>query len=107
MLLLSIATYADGTKTCKVKGTDGSVEVSVMVTDAEKGECLVSFSNDTDRNVNVRYVITGTTTRGEISDRPDSVLVYANSESARKISFNTSVKETTVKVSTLTGEKCE
>lgn len=101
-VFLSVSAYADDTKTCKVKGTDGSVEVSVMVTNADQGICIVSFSNDTDRNVNVRYVISC----GNKSQQ-GSVLVYANSESTKQVAFNQTVIASSVKISTLTGEKCE
>jgi len=101
-LLLSAAAYADGTKTCKVKGTDGSVEVNVTVTDAENGTCVVYFSNDTDKNVNVRYTVTN----GSVS-LPGAQLVYANSQGYKNISFRKKVIESQVYVSSLTGEKCE
>lgn len=101
---LSLVSYADETKTCKVKGTDGSVEVSVMVTDAAKGQCIISFSNDTERNVNVRYKVTCTTTN---KDLVGSVLVYANSETTRAISFGKDIAQGVVKIASLTGEKCE
>lgn len=102
-LLLSAAAYADGTKTCRVKGTDGSVEVSVTVDDAETGTCTLYFSNDTDKNVNVRYEVTcnnGPTI-------PGAQLVYANSQGYKNISFRKKVIVSQVYVSTLTGEKCE
>lgn len=97
-----MAAYADGTKTCKVSGTDGSVEVSVNVTDEQKGICIVTFSNDTDRNVNVRYEVA---CDGKII--PGSKLVYANSEQTQQISFNLPVKTGNVTVRSLSGQKCD
>lgn len=46
ILFLGVAVYADGTKTCSVSGTDGTVEVSVNVTDAESGTCVITFSHE-------------------------------------------------------------
>ena len=103
-LLLSAAAYADGTKTCKVKGTDGSVEVSVTVTDADNGVCRLYFSNDTDKNVNVRYVVYNSTTGQRL---PGAQLVYANSQCYDQVSFRQRVNPNSVTVATLTGEKCE
>lgn len=94
--------YADDTKTCRVYGTDGSVEVSVMVTDASTGRCVVSFSNDTNKNVNVRYVV-----KYGSKTLPGSKLVYANSEATKEVSFGQSVNPKYVEVSSLTGEKCQ
>lgn len=102
-LFLSATAYADSTKTCRVNGTDGSVEVSVMVTDASTGRCVVSFSNDTDKNVNVRYVVKDTHSQKTL---PGSKLVYANSEATKEVIFGFSVKVENVQVSTLSGEKC-
>lgn len=102
VLFLSAAAYADGAKTCRVKGTDGSVEVSVNVTDEESGTCTLYFSNDTDKNVNVRYEVT-------CSDGPTipgAQLVYANSQGYKNISFRKKVTVRNVTVSSLTGEKC-
>lgn len=101
-LLLSAAAYADGTKTCKVKGTDGSVEVNVTVTDAENGTCVVYFSNDTDKNVNVRYEVSC----GNGMPISGAKLVYANSEGTQQVSFHRKVYANNVKVQSLTGEKC-
>lgn len=101
-LLLSAAAYADGTKTCKVKGTDGSVEVNVSVTDADNGTCMLYFANDTDKNVNVRYEVTS-------SNGPSisgAQLVYANSQGWKEISFRRRVLPENVTVRSLTGEKC-
>lgn len=102
ILLVAVA-YADGTKTCNVSGTDGSVEVSVNVTDAESGTCIITFSNDTDRNVNVRYVISAT----NVGSIPGSKLVYVNSEDTKQISFGRRVDARHVKVSELTGSRCD
>lgn len=101
-LILSAAVYADGTKTCKVKDTDGSVEVNVTVTDAEKGICILYFSNDTDKNVNVRYEVSC----GNGLPISGAKLVYANSEGTQQVSFHQRVNAGNVKVSSLTGEKC-
>lgn len=101
----TVVSYADDTKTCKVKGTDGSVEMSVMVTDAANGKCIISFSNDTERNVNVRYKVSSYIAGTE--DCIGSVLVYANSEATRQISFGKAITSSSVKISSLTGEKCE
>ena len=101
-LLLSVVAYADGTKTCKVKGTDGSVEVNVSVVDAEKGVCILYFSNDTDKNVNVRYEVSC----GNGYPISGAKLVYANSEGMQQVSFHRQVSAGSVKVSSLTGEKC-
>ncbi|MBR2351437.1 MAG: hypothetical protein IKA70_00685 [Alistipes sp.] len=103
-LLLSVVAYADDTKTCRVLETDGSVEVSVMVTDESTGKCIVSFSNDTERNVNVRYVV-----YDEVSCKrlPGSKLVYSNSEATREVVFGIPVKSGRVKITSLTGEKCK
>lgn len=101
-LFLSAATYADGAKTCKVKGTDGSVEMSVNVTDEETGTCTLYFSNDTDKNVNVRYEVIS----GDGSSIPGAQLVYANSQGWKEISFRKKVIAANVKVHSLTGEKC-
>lgn len=97
----SAAAYADGTQTCKVSGTDGSVEVSVNVTDEQKGTCILSFSNDTDRNVNVRYEVSC-----GYKTIPGSKLVYANSEQTQQISFNGAVRTSQVYVKSLSGQKC-
>ena len=48
--LFTINVFADGTRTCKVAGTTGSVVVTSM--DTEDG-AIVTFANDTDQNVNV------------------------------------------------------
>lgn len=104
MLFVCIDVYADNTQTCKVKGTDGSVEVSIMTTDGEKGICVLSMSNDTDKNVNIRYTIKcGTQTRH------GSALVYANSESTRQIKFDptAATKNGNVTITSLSGERCE
>ncbi len=102
-LLLAVVAYADGTKTCNVSGTDGSVEVSVNVTDAESGTCVITFSNDTDRNVNVRYVISAT----NVGTIPGSKLVYANSEDTKQVSFGRRVDPRNVRVSELSGSRCD
>ena len=100
-LLLNAMAYADDTKTCKVKGTDGTVEMSVNVIDANSGKCLISFSNDTDKNVNVRYVVTDGS-----KNIPGSILVYANSQSTKEISFGRAI-QSNVRLGSLTGEKCQ
>uniref|UniRef100_UPI004056FAAF hypothetical protein n=1 Tax=Alistipes sp. TaxID=1872444 RepID=UPI004056FAAF len=102
-ILLAVVAYADGTKTCNVSGTDGSVEVSVNVTDAESGTCVITFSNDTDRNVNVRYVIYA----GSGKAIPGSKLVYANSEATKQVSFGQPVNPKDVEVSELSGSRCD
>ena len=101
---LSITAYADGTKTCKVLETDGSVEVSVTVVDEQTGKCVISFSNDTSRNVNVRYVVYDSASRKQL---PGSSLVYANSETVKEITFGIPVNMRNVSVTSLTGEKCK
>lgn len=103
-VILSTAAYADGTKTCRVSGTDGSVEVSVNVTDEEKGICILTFSNDTDRNVNVRYTVSD---RGSSQMIPGSKLVYANSEQTQQINFKRPVSANNVTVNSLSGQKCD
>ena len=101
-VILSTAVYADDTKTCKVSGTDGSVEMSINVKDPEKGICIISFSNDTDRNVNVRYEVSCGNKR-----IPGSKLVYANSEQVQEISFNHEIYDpSTVTIKSLSGQKC-
>lgn len=101
-VILSTAAYADGTKTCKVAGTDGSVEMSINVKDAEKGTCIISFSNDTDRNVNVRYEVSCNN-----KSIPGSKLVYANSEQVQEISFNCQISSpSVVTIKSLSGQKC-
>lgn len=101
-LVMSATVYADGTKTCKVKETDGSVEVNVTVTDAEKGTCILYFSNDTDKNVNVRYEVSC----GQGLPISGAKLVYANSEGTQQVSFHRQVSAGSVKVSSLSGQKC-
>lgn len=104
VVLFATVAYADNTKTCKVLETDGSVEVSVMVTDASLGRCIVSFSNDTDRNVNVRYTVKDVASQKELFG---SKLVYANSEATKEVVFGCKVNPNNVKVSSLTGERCQ
>ena len=104
LLLAAGAAHADGTKTCKVKESDGSVEVTVRVTDGEKGKCLVVFSNDTDRNVNVRYEIRDAATGRSL---PGSKLVFANSETTQEHSFGCRIVAGNVTVGALSGEKCQ
>ncbi len=101
-LVLSATVYADGTKTCQVKGTDGSVEVNVTVTDAENGVCILYFSNDTDKNVNVRYEVSC----GYGYPISGAKLVYANSEGTKQVSFQRKVNAGKVRVQSLSGEKC-
>ncbi len=101
---LSLTAYADGTKTCKVLETDGSVEVSVTVIDEATGKCAISLSNDTDRNVNVRYVVYDSVSQ---TRRSGSSLVYANSETIKEMTFGFSVKADKVSISSLSGEKCQ
>ena len=50
LILFATTVYADGYKTCKVSGTNGSVVVNSY--DTEEG-AIVTFSNDTDEYVNV------------------------------------------------------
>lgn len=101
-ILLNVTALADETKTCKVKGTDGTVEMSVNLIDEKSGKCLLSFSNDTDKNVNVRYVVTNGS-----KTIPGSILVYANGQSTKEVSFGKEIKSTDVRLTTFTGEKCQ
>ncbi len=103
-LVMSVVVYADGTKTCNVSGTDGTVVVSVNVTEAQTGTCILTFSNDTNRNVNVCYVVR---IKGSSKTIPGSKLVYANSEATKQISFGQSVNAAQVELSSLTGSRCD
>ena len=103
-VLMTSTAFADSTKTCKVLETDGSVEVSVTVIDEATGKCVISFSNDTNRNVNVRYVVKDNFSGNQL---PGSCLVYANSETVKEVSFGTSVRTKNVFVSSVSGERCQ
>jgi len=100
--------YADGTKTCKVNGTNGSVEVSVYDGDKEKGTASISFANDTDDDVNVRYEISfrGQGNYGivEVARKSGSKRVPPHSETTIQVSINRSYTSATVE--SVTGEKC-
>jgi hypothetical protein len=102
--------FADGTKTCKVNGTTGSVEVSVYTGDTEKGTASMSFSNDTDVDVNVRYTITFSGVKNADETKANDVVrsgskrVAPHSEGAVDIAIGKTYTDVTV--TSATGEKC-
>jgi hypothetical protein len=99
------AVFADGTKTCKVSGTTGSVEVSVYDGNKQEGTASMSFSNDTDADVNVRYKVTFTKDGRNVAERSGSKRVPPHSEATATVSAGKAYDNVTV--SAVSGEKCD
>ena len=98
-------TLADNVKTCKVSGTDGSVEAAAYIEDAENGIVSVTLSNDTERNVNVRYTVYAIAKNGgRLPAKNGAKLVYKNSEAAGTLKFGVAIKA--VHIQTVSGQKC-
>jgi hypothetical protein len=100
-------TYADGTKTCKVSGTTGSVEVSVYEENTKEGTASISFSNDTDVDVNIRYVVrfySDVNMKEFVGERSGSFRVPQHDRKSIPVNINKSYSKVTV--SSISGEKC-
>lgn len=93
-LFLSFSVFADNTITRKVIGTDGCIMVTINVIDMNDGDCCITISNDTDKNINVSFdaycgIHYAYKNRKII---PCSKLVKANSEVTMYISFNRKIQ---------------
>lgn len=105
--IISLAALADG-KTCKVKGTTGTVEVNAY---QDGSKIIVDFGNDTDVDVNVNFRI-GYLQYDRIYDswlgKEVNRTKRVPPHSSSSIEINTGTKDIKdVTVKSLSGNKCE
>ncbi len=99
-LFLSFNVFADNTITRRVIGTDGCIMVTINVIDMNDGDCRITISNDTDKNINVSFDACHHV--GNFRTIPCSKMVKANSEVTMYISFDLRIgSKNSVKVANL------
>lgn len=99
-IFLSLNVFADNTITRKVIGTDGCIMVTINVIDMNDGDCRITISNDTDKNINVSFDACHHV--GNFRTIPCSKMVKANSEVTMYISFDLRIgSKNSVKVANL------
>ena len=102
--------------TCKVKGTEASVVVTVTDWDAA-GNVYLSFDSDCDHSVNVSYTIKfcettkGSPVKGSVvfTSQPFNALVAPNQSTPKtaKINLSGGKELTAVKEVVVSGARCE